>query len=202
MVKLLFAGSLILLVSGCRGEPAGTNVSFVEARVDETQSPLPFVIALANSGAAETDVDGVSIDVVDGMVVSHPNGITDNGKPATVTTGDCRIEMREGHPTEIAARGDGVACGFVTWERPQEAPPAVAAVSARFRVKLADGATIETPPRVFFLSSTTGMAKLALEELTLDRDEAAALLARIESLPGERTDNVDRMIERLRTLAK
>ena len=202
MVKLLFAGSLILLVSGCRGEPAGTNVSFVEARVDETQSPLPFVIALANSGAAETDVDGVSIDVVDGIVVSHPKENTDSGKPDSVTTGDFRIEMREGHPTEIAARGDGVACGFVNWDRPEEAPPAVTAVSARLRVKLADGATIETPPRVFLLSSTTGMAKLTLEELTLDRDEAVALLARVESLPGERTENVDRLVKKLRALAK
>jgi hypothetical protein len=202
MVKLLFAGSLILLVPGCGREPGGAKVSFVETRVDESQSPLPFVIALANSGGDATDVDGVSIDVVDGIVVSHPNGNDDGGKPDTVTTGDCRIEMREGHPTEIAARGDGVACGFVNWDRPQEAPPAVAAVSARFRVKLADGATIETPPRVFLLSSATGMAKLALEELSLDRDEAVALLARVELLPGERTENVDRLVERLRALAK
>ena len=202
MVKLLFVGALILLVAGCRGEPGAAKVAFVETRVDESQSPLPFVIALANSGGAATDVDGISIDVIDGSVVSNPNENTDSGKPDSVPTGDFRIEMREGHPTEIAARGDGVACGFVNWARPQEAPPAVAAVSARFRVTLADGATIETPPRAFLLSSTTGIAKLALEELTLDRDEAVALLARVESLPGERTENVDRLVEKLRALAK
>jgi hypothetical protein len=202
MVKLLCAGSLILLVAGCRGEPGGAKVSFVETRVDESQSPLPFVIALANAGGAATDVDGVSIDAVDGIVVWNSSGTADGNESSRVTTRDFRIEMREGHPTEIPARGEGVACGFVEWERPQESPVAAAVVSARFRVTLADGATIETPLRVFMLSTTTGMEKMALEELTLDRDEAVAQLARVEALPGERTENVDRLVEKLRTLAK
>jgi hypothetical protein len=202
MVKSLCAGAWILLIAGCRGEPGASSVSFVETRVDESQAPLPFVIALANAGDLATDVDGVSIDVADGIVVWNPHGTVDGSESDTVTSGDFRIEMREGHPTKVPARGEGVACGFVKWDRPQESPPAVAAVSARYRVTLADGATIETPPRVFLLSSTTGMAKLALEELTLDRREAVALLARVESLPGERTENVDRLVEKLRTLAK
>jgi hypothetical protein len=201
MVKLLFAGALILLVSGCRGEPVGPSVAFVETRVDESQSPLPFVIALANSGDSATDVKGVAIDIGESVVLPTSDKPAD-GDAGVVKTDDCRIEMREGHPTVIPARGEGVACGFVKWNRPQESPVAAAAVSARFRVTLADGATIETPPRAFLLSSTTGMAKLALEELTLDRDEAVALLARVESLPGERTENVDRLLEKLRTLAK
>jgi hypothetical protein len=202
MVKLLFVGALILLASGCRREPVGAKVSFVETRVDETQAPLPFVIALANLGGAAMDVDGVSIDVVDGMVVWNPYGIADSGQSTTVTTSDFLIEMREGHPTKVPARGEGVACGFVEWEYPVKSPRVVAAVSARFRVTLVDGATIETPPRVFLLSSTTGMATLALEKLTLDRDEAVALLARVEALPGERTENVERLLEKLRALAK
>ena len=119
-----------------------------------------------------------------------------------VATGDCRIEMREGHPTVIPARGDGVACGFVKWDRPQDSPAAVAAVSARFRVTLADGATIETPPRALLLSSKAGAVGSTIEELTLDRDEAAKLLARVEALPGERTENFDRLVEKLRALAK
>ena len=202
MTKALIAGALILLATGCQREPAGAKVSFVETRVDESQSPLPFVIALANLGGAATDVIGVTIDVVDGMVVWNPYGIADSGQSTTVTPSDFLIEMREGHPTKVPARGEGVACGFVEWEYPVKSPALVAAVSARFRVKLANGATIETPPRVFLASTTTGMAKLMLEELTLDRDEAVALQARVEALPGERTENVERLLEKLRTLAK
>ena len=202
MVKLLFVGALILLVSGCRGEPGGAKVSFVETRVDETQSPLPFVIALANSGGAATDVDGVSIDVVESVVLPGTGKSADGDGLGIVKTSDCRIEMRDGHPVEIPARGDGVACGFVKWERPQEMPAAVAAVSARFRVRLADGVTIETPPRALLLSSEAGVVVSMIDELTLDRGTAAKLLARIEALPGERTENVDRLLKRLRTLAK
>lgn len=202
MVKLLFAGSLILLVAGCRGEPAGANVSFVETRVDESQSPLPFVIALANSGAAATDVDGVSIQVIESVVLPSSDKTADGDGLGVVKTDDCRIEMREGHPTAIPARGDGVACGFVTWERPPKSPPAVAAVSARFCVTLADGATIETPPRALLLTGDAGAVDTMLDELTLDRNGAAKLLARVESLSGERTENFSRLIEQLRVLAK
>jgi hypothetical protein len=202
MVKLLFAGSLILLVAGCRGEPAGPNVSFVETRVDESQSPLPFVIALANRGGAATDVEGVGIDVVESVVLPGGDKPADGDDLGVVKTSDCRIEMREGHPTVIPARGDGVACGFVKWDRPQGSPVAVAAVSARFRVKLADGATIETPPRVLLLSSDAGEVGAMIDGLTLDRDEAAKLLARVAALPGERTENVERLLEKLRALAK
>jgi hypothetical protein len=202
MVKLLFAGSLILLVAGCRGEPAGPNVLFVETRVDESQSPLPFVIALANSGDAATDVDGVSIDVVESVVLPNSDKPANGDELGVVNAGDCRIEMREGHPTVIPARGDGVACGFVKWDRPQDSPVAVAAVSARFRVKLADGATIETPPRVLLLSSDAGEVGAMIDRLTLDRDEAAKLLARVAALPGERTENVEHLLEKLRTQAK
>jgi len=202
MVKLLFAGSLILLVAGCRGEPGGAKVSFVETRVDESQSPLPFVIALANSGAAATDVDGISIEVIKSVVLPSSDKTADGDGLGVLKTDDCRIEMREGHPTAIPARGDGVACGFVTWDRLPESPPAVAAVSARFRVTLADGATIETPPRVFLLSSEAEAVSSTIDELTLDRDGAAKLLARVESLSGERTENFNRLIEQLRALAE
>jgi hypothetical protein len=154
MVKLLFLGALILLVSGCQREPGGANVSFMETRVDETH------------------------------------------------TGDCRIEMREGHPTAIPARGDGVACGFVEWERPHGTSAAVAAVSAQFRVTLGDGATIVTPPRALLLSSGEDGVGAMICGLTLDRDEAAKLLARVEKLPGERTENVERLLEKLQALAK
>ena len=202
MVKLLFAGSLILLVAGCRGEAGGAKVSFVETRVDESQSPLPFVIALANSGAAATDVDGVSIVVLGGIVLPRSKAPADRDDLEVIATDACRVDMLAGHPTEIPARGDGVACGFVTWERSKEAPAAVAAVSARFRVTLADGATVETPPRALLLPSEAGAVGSTIEELTLDREEAAKLLARVEALPGERTENFDRLVEKLRALAK
>jgi hypothetical protein len=202
MAKLLFVGALILLVSGCRGEPGGAKVSFVETRVDETQAPLPFVIALTNLGGAATDVDGVGIEVIDGVILPGFKDSIDGEGLGVVSTGDCRIEMREGHPTVIPARGDGVACGFVKWERPQESPAAVAAVSARFRVTLADGESIDTPPRVLLLASDAGEVGAANDELTLDRDPAAKLLARVEMMPGERTENVDRLLDQLRALAK
>lgn len=202
MAKLLFVGALILLASGCQREPAGAKVSFVETRVDETQAPLPFVIALANSGGAATDVDGVSIEVVESVVLPDADKAADGDGLGVVNTGDCRIEMREGHPTAVPARGDGVACGFVTWDRPQGSPAAVAAVSARFRVTLADGAAIVTPPRVLLLSSGEGGVGAMIDGLSLDRDEAAQLLARVEALPGERTATFERLLERLRMLAK
>lgn len=202
MAKLLFVGALILLVSGCQREPAGAKVSFVETRVDETQSPLPFVIALANSGGAATDVEGVGIDLVESVVLPGADKRAEGDDLGVVNTSDCRIEMREGHPTVVAARGDGVACGFVKWERPQESPAAVAAVSARFRVTLADGATIVTPPRALLLASGAGEVGAMIDGLTLDRDEAAKLLAGVEALPGERTENVERLLEKLRTQAK
>lgn len=202
MVKLLFAGSLILLVAGCRGEAGGPKVSFVETRVDESQSPLPFVIALANSGGAATDVDGISIKVVGGIILPGTKDPAAGDELEPLATDACRVDMREGHPTKIPAHGDGVACGFVTWERSQEAPVAVAAVSVQFRVTLTERATIETPPRTLLLSSEAGAVGSTIEELTLDRDEAAKLLARVEALPGERTENVDRLVEKLRALAK
>ena len=202
MAKLLFVGALILLVSGCRGEPSGAKVSFVETRVDESQSPLPFVIALANSGGVATDVDGISIEVVESVVLPSSDKAGDGDDPGVVNTSDCRIEIREGHPTAVPARGDGVACGFVEWEWPQGAPAAVAAVSARFRVTLADGATILTSPRALLLSSDAGEVGAMIDGLTLDRDEAAKLLDRVEALPGERTENVERLLEKLQALAK
>ena len=202
MAKLLFVGALILLVSGCRREPAGAKVSFVETRVDESQSPLPFVIALANSGGVATDVDGISIEVVESVVLPSSDKAGDGDDLGVVNTSDCRIEIREGHPTVIPARGDGVACGFVKWDRPQDSPAAVAAVSVRFRVTLADGATIKTPPRALLLSTDTGEAEPTIDGLMLDGNVAAKLLARIEALPGERTENVDRLLKRLRALGK
>jgi hypothetical protein len=202
MAKLLFVGALILLVSGCRGEPGGAKVSFVETRVDESQSPLPFVIALANSGGAATNVESVGIDVVESVVLPGADKPADGDGLGVVNTGNCRIEMREGHPTAVPARGDGVACGFVKWDRPQESSAAVATVSARFRVALADGATIETPAKVFLLSSVASQAELAIDGLSLDPDQAAAILKRVESLPGERTPTVARLIDRLERLSK
>lgn len=202
MAKLLCVGALILLVSGCRREPAGAKVSFVETRVDESQSPLPFVIALANSGDAATDVDGVAVDIAESVVLPSSDKPTDGDELGVVKTDDCRIEMREGHPTVIPARGDGVACGFVKWNRPQELPVAVAAVSVRFRVTLADGETIETPSRATLLSSEAGTVDSMIDGLTLERDEAAKLLVRVEALRGERTENVGRLLEKLRALAK
>ncbi|MBL9162402.1 MAG: hypothetical protein JNL18_06715 [Planctomycetaceae bacterium] len=202
MAKLLFVGALILLVSGCRDEAGGAKVSFVETRVDESQSPLPFVIALANSGSAATDVEGVGIEVVESVVLPGTDKRAGGDGLGAVKTGDCRIEMREGHPTAIPARNDGVACGFVKWDRPQDSAAAAAAVSARFRVTLADGATIVTPSRVLLLASDAGGVGAMIDGLALDRDEAAKLLARIEALPGERTENVERLLERLRVLAK
>lgn len=202
MAKLFFVGALILLVSGCQREPAGAKVSFVETRVDESQSPLPFVIALANSGGAATDVEGVGIEVIDGVILPGFKDSIDGEGLGAVATGDCRIEMREGHPTVIPARGDGVACGFMEWDRPQESAAAVAVVSARFRVRLADKATIETPPRALLLSSEARVVGSMIDELALDRDTAVKLLARIEALPGERTENVDRLLKKLRMLAK
>ena len=202
MAKLLFVGALILLVSGCRGEPGGAKVAFVETRVDESQSPLPFVIALANSGGAATNVESVGIDVVESVVLPGTDKPADGDGLGVVNTGNCRIEMREGHPTAVPARGDGVACGFVEWDRPQGAPAAVAAVSARFRVTLADGATIVTPPRALLLASDAGEVGSMIDGLTFDRDEAAELMARVEALPGERTENVKRLLKKLQTLAK
>ncbi|QDT74128.1 hypothetical protein [Lacipirellula limnantheis] len=202
MSKLLFVGALILLVSGCRDEAGGAKVSFVETRLDESQSPLPFVIALANSGIAATDVEGVGIEVVESVVLPGADNTAGGDGLGVVKTGDFRIEMREGHPTAIPARGDGVACGFVRWDRLQDSAAAAAAVSARFRVTLADGATIVTPSRVLLLASDAGGVGAMIDGLSLDRDEAAKLLARVEALPGERTDNVDRLLKRLRVLAK
>jgi hypothetical protein len=160
------------------------------------------VIALANSGGAATDVDGVSIKVIEGVILPGFKDSMDGDGLGVVATGDCRIEMREGHPTAIPARGDGVACGFVKWNRPQDSPAAVAAVSARFRVTLADGATIETTPRALLLSTDAGEVGATIDEMMLDGNVAAKLLARIEVLPGERTENVKRLLEKLRTLAK
>lgn len=201
MAKLLFVGALILLVSGCWGEPGGAKVSFVETRVDESQSPLPFVIALANSGDSATDVNGVAIDIGESVVLPSSDKPAD-GDVGVVKTDDCRIEMREGHPTVIPTRGEGVACGFVKWNRPEESPVAAAAVSARFRVTLANGETIETPAKVFLLSSETGRTERTIDGLSLDREQAATTLGRVESLKGERTPTVDRLIDRLGRLSK
>src|SRR5690349_1064934 len=109
MCKNLFAGALILLATGCQREPVEAKVSFVETRVDESQSPLPFVIALANSGNVATEVTGVSVDVVSGVALPEGEGADDGGF-ADIQARDCRVDMREGHPTDIPARGDGVAC--------------------------------------------------------------------------------------------
>jgi hypothetical protein len=174
----------------------------VETRVDESQSPLPFVIALQNAGGAATDVEGISIEGVDGVILPGAKTSAAGESLETIAADECRIDMREGHPTAIPAGGDGVACGFVTWERPSESTPAVAAVSARFRVTLTDGETIETPPRALLLASDAGAVETMLDELTLDREDAAKLLGKLESLPGERTENFSRLIKRLRSLAK
>lgn len=213
MVKLLFAplvalhgtvammaAALILLVAGCRGEPVGAKVSFVETRVDETQSPLPFVIAFKNAGDAAVDVSGVSIAAMEGVVL--PNGEVAKGAVGSIAAADCQVEMREGHPVEAPARGNGVACGFVRWKRPDEAAPAVAVAAVRFLVTLDNGASIETPPRIFLLSSAPEALEKYIEELSLNRETAREALRRVESLQGERTAPVEQLIDRLRILSR
>lgn len=202
MTRLLFAGALILLLSGCGGEPAKAKVAFVETRVDESQSPLPFVIALANSGDAATDVTGVKIDVVNGFELPTAGGAEAAGELSAIDSADCRIEMLAGHPTAIPAHGEGVACGFVRWERPVGAAPAIGVVSARFLATLADGESIRTPPVTFLLAGEAGGAEKLGDPASLDRAEASAALKRLESLPGARTPAVDRLVEQLRELAK
>jgi hypothetical protein len=202
MVKLLCAGSLILLVAGCRGEPAGAKVSFVETRVDESQSPLPFVIALANSGGAATDATGVKLEIVDGFELPTAGAKEAAGELSAIDSAACHIEMLAGHPTMIPAHGEGVACGFVRWERPAGSPPAMGVVSASFLATLADGESIRTPPLTFVLASEAGWADKVGDLAALNREEANAALERIAALPGARTPGVDRLVEQLRELAK
>ena len=202
MAKLLFTGALILLLPGCGGEPAAAKVAFVETRVDESQSPLPFVIAVANSGDAATDATGVKIEVVDGFELPAAGEAKAAGEWNAIASADCRIEMLAGHPTIIPAHGEGVACGFVRWDRPAGAPPAIGVFSARFLTTLADGQTLTTPLRVFVLSSEPGGVESLIDGLSADRAQAVATLKRIESLEGARTPAVDRLLDRLRTLSK
>lgn len=199
MTRLLFAGALILLLTGCGGEPAPAKVAFVETRVDESQSPLPFVIALANSGYAATDATGVKIEVLGGFELPPAGGA---GKLNAIASADCRIEMLAGHPTVIPAGGAGVACGFVRWERPAGSPPAIGVVSARFLATLADGESIRTSPLTFVLASEAGGVEKLGDAAALDRTQASAALKRIESLSGARTPAVDRLAEQLRQVAK
>ena len=200
MVKLLSAGALILLVGGCRGEPVGAKVSFVETRVDETQRPLPFVIALRNSGDAAVDVAGVSLAAVEGF--AFPSGGGAQAGETSISAADCQVEMREGHPVEVAARGDGVACGFVRWLRPTEATPAVGVAAITFLVTLDDGETVETPARIVLLSSPSAPVETFLEALSLDRDAALEALHRMEALEGDPTTAVGRLKARLKTLSQ
>lgn len=196
----VMATALILLAPGCGGESVGAKVSYVETRVDETQSPLPFVIALNNDGDAAVDVVGVTIAGMEGGVLS--NGDDQQGVVSSIAAADCQVEMRAGHPVEVAARGNGVACGFVRWNRPEEAPPAIAVAAARFLVTLDDGESIETPPRIFLLLSATGEFEKFTKELSLDRETAREALRRLESPPGERTARVEQLIERIRLLSQ
>jgi hypothetical protein len=193
MDKTLVSWALILLAVGCRGEPMAPKISLAGIRVDESQAPMPFVIELRNHGSEAVEITDVGVGA-NGSVIIPLNGAP-SGYSEPV---DLVVDQHPGHPSEIAAGSSGVACGFVRWRRPAEAPSAIVAAELVFRVTFSDGKTIVSPPKAVLLSDRNAAPDIRQAAKGLTTVAAGELVEQLEGLASDRAPLADQLLDEIK----
>jgi hypothetical protein len=130
---------LFTLFAGGGGDVAlGPHLVTPDIRLDERTVPLPFVLAFHNSGDEAATIKGVSAGVIGKTLISRTGDDIPDGF-------DYRVEYKEGHPTQIAAGADGLACGFIRWSLPEDPPPMLAIVRCSLRSISVSGRSARSP---------------------------------------------------------
>jgi hypothetical protein len=189
----IFVTSAYLLATGCGGPSLGPQLEYRDIRLDEQTAPLPFVIALHNSGYEAADIENVSVQVLQKTLISRPQDELPTGF-------DHSVEFSEDHPTRVEAGGEGVACGFLRWDLPPDPPPMLAVVRCVFVVEYDDG-QLETEPITLLLQSREGVLLGEQPEALVARDQAAGILQALSTIPGRKSDGFSKLIEQMEAVA-
>lgn len=189
------------MIAGCGGSPASPHLSHLETRLDETKVPLPFVLALRNSGDDAASISDVTVKVL------HKTLISRSGDSGAVPNGfDHAVEFGVGHPTRVEAGEDGVACGFLRWTLPPDPPPMLAVVRCMFVVHYREGRSVETDPVTLVLQSRAAVLHALTAESEPDplvaRNQAAATLEKLSGIPGARSKAFSTLLAHLEKVAR
>ena len=184
---------LTAIASGCGGS-VGPQLEYRDIRLDERTVPLPFILAFHNSGDETATVRGVSVGVLQKTLISRAGDDIPSGF-------DYAVEYEDGHPTEIAAGADGLACGFIRWTLPEDAPPMLAIVCCTFTVDFGEW-QVSTEPITLVLQSHEGVVEsVGDEDSPVARDQAAKIVETMSSFPGRRSEGFDKLLSHLKGTA-
>jgi hypothetical protein len=102
-----------------------------------------------------------------------------------------------GQPTQIAAGSDGVACGFIRWTLPEDAPPMLAIVRCSFEVDFGEW-QVSTEPITLVLQSREGVLEsVGKEDSVVARDQAEEIVKMLSAIPGRKSDGFKSLLRQL-----
>ncbi|MBA3481389.1 MAG: hypothetical protein H0T51_06195 [Pirellulales bacterium] len=189
-IFLLFA----LIAGGCGEVAIAPYLARPDIRLDERTVPLPFVLAFHNSGDETAMIKSVSVGVLQKTLISRTGDDIPSGF-------DYRVEYKEGHPMQIGAGHDGVACGFLRWTLPEDAPPMLAIVRCSFEVDFGEW-EVSTEPITLVLQSCEGVLEsLGEEDSVVARDQAAKLVETLSAFPGRKSEGFKELLRQLEATA-
>jgi hypothetical protein len=161
-----------------------------DIRLDERTVPLPFVLAFHNTGDEAATIKRVEVVVLQKSLISRTGDEIPSGF-------DYVVESKEGHPTQIAAGSDGVACGFIRWTLPEDPPPMLAIVRCSFTVDYGER-QVETEPVTLVLQSREGVLEsVGKEESVVARDQAAKIVETLSAFPGRKSEGFKSVLRQL-----
>jgi hypothetical protein len=187
---LLFA----LIAGGCGDAAIGPQLVSPDIRLDERTVPLPFVIALHNSGDDAATIKGVSVEILQKTLISR----TGDDIPDRF---DYAVQYENGHPTEIAAGAHGVACGFLRWSLPEDPPPMLAIVRCLFTVDFGER-QVSTEPITLVLQSREGVLEsVGKEDSVVARDQARRIVETLSAFSGRKSEGLEDVLRQLEATA-
>nr|MBA3485195.1 hypothetical protein [Pirellulales bacterium] len=165
-----------------------------DIRLDERTVPLPFVLAFHNSGDETATIKSVSVGVNQKTLISRTGDNIPNGF-------NYRVEYKEGHPTQIGAGHDGVACGFLRWTLPEDPPPMLAIVQCAFTVDFGEW-QVMTEPITLVLQSREGVLESVGEEDSIvAREQAAKIVETLSAFRGRKSEGFKSLLRQLEAIS-
>jgi hypothetical protein len=180
----------VVTVVGCGGSTIGPMLARPDIRLDERTVPLPFVLPFHNAGDEVATLKSVSVRVLKKTLISRTGDDIPDGF-------DYAVESKEGHPTQIAAGSDGVACGFLRWKLPEDPPPMLAIVQCSFEVDFGEW-QVSTEPITLVLQSREGVLEsVGKEDSIVARDQAAKIVGTLSAFSGRKSEGFKSLLRQL-----
>jgi hypothetical protein len=171
--------TLVLLLLGCSPAP---QLRLVDVGSDGFLNPMPFALRIVNDGRP-VEVDEIVGDCRTVVIVSpDPDAKAPHANLRVGLTADMERTLPAGDMIKIA--GTSEVYGVIGWELPDDSPPVMGFVEARFTLRRKGVPIFTVPNFSFIIQNREGVYQEIVAEASRDPDDARALLKVIDGMKG------------------